>query len=465
MSFAFKLASGNVQWSEPQEKALTNDYPFVDIENETSDALVERVYLQTLWLPESIMPIAELIPTLKLVNAPSASNGPHPLLALIEPLLLSGRAASDKYREELPQAVEKEGEITGTEESVMWYALSYGKKTGSHSKGGTHERTEELLADSEWMKQWFESMERREIAIQLLLHMFVHSLPGLPDVTSPRKKRKKQQEEPSLHKEFVEERILTYIDKLSTWQLVTSLDTHDKDHDIQDWPQRFFTDVIEPQFKSSFADLCDEIRTRLFPQQHSLLSDDDKDENASRSSSPQPHPKKRPRRGSPTLSVASSSRTVTQDRTGLDRSRSLSRSLTLSLAEEERTKNMGNAAKKRAPLNREISMSRTFRKSQPAEPIPPKPKAPSKVKPKPKDDERRVLVEATPVKSQRTREILQKQNTLPFSFGRSQTQDGQQEEEEWHLAGSTSPDVLLLKDSRGGEDVFGPTTPTRPRKR
>lgn len=114
------------------------------------------------------MPIAELIPTLKLVNAPSASNGPHPLLALVEPLLLSGRKASDKYREDLPRALEGDGENAGTEESVMWYALSYGKKTGSHSKGGSHERAAELLADNEWMKQWFDRMERREYVIQSL---------------------------------------------------------------------------------------------------------------------------------------------------------------------------------------------------------------------------------------------------------------------------------------------------------
>lgn len=49
---SYRLAPCYVAWTESQEKALVKDYPFVDIDKETSEEHVARIYLQHLWLPE-----------------------------------------------------------------------------------------------------------------------------------------------------------------------------------------------------------------------------------------------------------------------------------------------------------------------------------------------------------------------------------------------------------------------------
>lgn len=48
----FLQSSGQLKWTATQLKAVSREYPFSDIHNETSDQFVERNYLQFLWLPE-----------------------------------------------------------------------------------------------------------------------------------------------------------------------------------------------------------------------------------------------------------------------------------------------------------------------------------------------------------------------------------------------------------------------------
>lgn len=127
------------------------------------------------------MPLLSLIPSLLRVNVASSSTGPHPLLSHLERILLSGRVASDKYREQLPQVISDGGGAGELEEMVMWYALSYEKndQLESQSKPGSPERMEELAADQKWLSTWFERMERRECVFSRLPPSDVNSPPGL----------------------------------------------------------------------------------------------------------------------------------------------------------------------------------------------------------------------------------------------------------------------------------------------
>lgn len=96
------------------------------------------------------------------------------------------------------------------------------------------------------------------LAVQLLLHMLLLTLPGLPETSSPKKRKRSARKEPkqeTLSKEIVEARVQIYMDKLSTWQLIKSLEhlpsptanaTKDGGHD---WIQRFFLDVVEPRYE------------------------------------------------------------------------------------------------------------------------------------------------------------------------------------------------------------------------
>src|SRR5262245_40738160 len=134
---SFSLATGlEVPWMTTQEKALNRDYPFQDLHDESEIHFVARTYLQFLWLPQvstgwlleswlpvhgiykSIMPLNLLVPSLLRV-APAQTGPPHPLHALLEPLLLGPRAAADKYRVELPQILADGGGAGEMEESMM----------------------------------------------------------------------------------------------------------------------------------------------------------------------------------------------------------------------------------------------------------------------------------------------------------------------------------------------------------
>ena len=88
--------------------------------------------------------------------------------------------------------------------------------------------------------------------IQILLNLLKLSLPGIKPATpkspeKPRKKRKKVDNEPP--PETDAERLESYMDKLSMWQLTSSLDDFvagiDKAKE-KNWTQKFCEDVVEP---------------------------------------------------------------------------------------------------------------------------------------------------------------------------------------------------------------------------
>ncbi|KAF8171102.1 hypothetical protein BJ912DRAFT_996153 [Pholiota molesta] len=404
-------------WSTTQEKTISQDYPF-QLQDVLLEQYVQRTYLQFLWLPDSLMPLHLLIPSLRRVNIPSTSDSDasiHPMHALLDPLLLTTRSATNKYHVELPRILINGGGAGEMEETMMWYAVTHEKPDESVLDSQTiPEHAEGPWVDEKWREAYLERMERREVQIQILLYFYKLSLPGpLPRAKKPRK-RKLQPVEPMV---TTEEHLEAFMDKLSMWQLVGSLDrakptTSQKKTDERDWTQAFLEDIVERYFRSQLPELCSLLRSKLFPS--SPFSDDDEDVNDTltapdpASQIPAPDPSRRSlsrapstaRLPSPTPSTTTNKPRAPSTTHALARARS--RSLSVSLAQEQHERALASAAPaKKRPLNREVSMSRVFKPRpkptvRPAPPPQPQSEAP-KGKEKAVDGEV-VLVEDTPQK-------------------------------------------------------------------
>ena len=110
-----------------------------------------------LTITQSFNPLSHLILSLKRVSSLTTESGSgrdsvHPLHSLLEPLLLSTRAATDKYHTELVQILENGEGGGGPEEGMMWYAWE-------------HEKAEVGTDESAWRKQWLERLEHREYVV------------------------------------------------------------------------------------------------------------------------------------------------------------------------------------------------------------------------------------------------------------------------------------------------------------
>ncbi|KAF8624202.1 hypothetical protein AX17_007191 [Amanita inopinata Kibby_2008] len=329
-----------------------------------------------------------------------ASNVPHPLHALLEPLLMPPRAATTKYYVDLPQILAEGGGAGEIEESMMWFALSF-EKDGSNGEDGDRE----LWRNEIWRKGWLEKMERREVQIQVLLHFLKLSLPGGKQEQSSGPTRPSFYNNRGGRRKAIggtralstRDALEAYMDKLSTWQLMQSVDystihtdnkakSSSNPNDDRDWIQVFAEDVVKQQFGPYLSDLCDLLHTKVFPTSpfsdtDSAHSDDQLESQAStRPNSPSggggdvdmetgsgvPRSlvteapasgltaKKRHEHTSAIVGSSSSSSSHP-----LSRSRSLSVSLQQE-RESQRGATTAQKSKKRA-LNREVSMSRVFR--------------------------------------------------------------------------------------------------------
>ncbi|KAG2121911.1 hypothetical protein DEU56DRAFT_833174 [Suillus clintonianus] len=370
----------SLKWTAAQEKSLSRDYPLQDHDPADPGLFVQRTYLHFLWLPHSIMPLSIFIPSLLRIQAPPdvAEDQPHPLHAFIEPLLLSLRAAANKYHNELPQILADGGGAGEAEEGVMWYALGYEKTDASAERSEHLNREDTVLLEDKWRSSWLERMEQREVQIQILLYFLKLSLPGpctpLPPVevpptdniffispVKPSRIRKKKKEKPNLIIPSPIERLESFMDKLSMWQLVSLMDTsrteaaHGTRHkNERDWMQAFCEDVVEPLFKSKLPEQCTLLRSKLFP--NSPFSDEPP--------SPGPSTEKilpgsRSRHSSSTTAAGLQSAVTTK---ALTRTRSLSVSLAQE-KEKERAASVGATQDKalQRALTRQISMSRAWK--------------------------------------------------------------------------------------------------------
>ncbi|KAL5510943.1 hypothetical protein ACEPAG_4700 [Sanghuangporus baumii] len=387
-----------VPWNESTEGQLHRDYPFLSQDNSDQEFVIRR-YLETLWLPESFSPLSYLIYSLRRFFFQNIDENsiPHPLHSLLEPILLSTRAASDKYRTELVQILADGGGAGEQEEMMMWYAWEYEK--AENDEGGT-------INEEKWRKAWLERLERREVMIQILLLMLKISIPGLKPSQTEKKGKKRKNKKQGLPPEAIEDRLESYMDKLAVWQLTGTLESlqsasqsvslnHPKTKEDRHWTQRFYEDIVIPLFKTGLPEQCELLRSKLFPEQ--IVSDAEESEaetllngRSSRAGSRAPSIPRVPHTRAPPMSRSS----------GLQLQRSRSRSLSVSLAQDEASQRACIVAPKQS-LSREVSMSRVFKE---------KPKAVGRLtsfndarkqdteKPRIKRDVGMTLVQETPVK-------------------------------------------------------------------
>ncbi|KAG1866203.1 hypothetical protein F4604DRAFT_1779315 [Suillus subluteus] len=351
----------SLKWTAAQEKSLSRDYPLQDHDPADLALFVQRTYLHFLWLPHSIMPLSVFIPSLLRIRGTLdlAEDQPHPLHAFIEPLLLSLRAAANKYHNELPQILADGGGAGEAEESMMWYALGYEKRS-EHLN-----RDDNAMLEDKWRSGWLKRMEQRD---SLFLDHAPHYCPvEVPPTDSthfispakPSGSRKKRKERPNLIIPSSIERLESFMDKLSTWQLVSLMNTSrteimTRHKNERDWMQKFCEDVVEPLFKSKLPEQCALLRSKLFPS--SPFSDEP--------SSPGPSTEKSV---SESRSRHSSSTTAAGLQSGgTTKAPVRTRSLSVSLAEEkekERAASVGATQDKalQRALTRQISMSRAWK--------------------------------------------------------------------------------------------------------
>ncbi|KAI0684295.1 hypothetical protein BC835DRAFT_1293230, partial [Cytidiella melzeri] len=244
---------------------------------------VSRIYLQTLWLPESIMPLDRLIPALLLVAAmpifgPSSSRSQaYELFELVKPHLLTPRLVTAKYQKRISALVdEAEHGEAGPDDELMWYVLRYEK--GIHEDEDMSEEQQAAAYDS-WKKTWLSRMEQREITIQLPLYLLLLTLPDIPRdepesrstevmVPSPSPCKRVRASFPtkgSLSASILEQHPELLMDRLAMWQLMSSVDinaggdvtvrhTHrlqtaykgrHRTVDDRDWMQILCEDIVE----------------------------------------------------------------------------------------------------------------------------------------------------------------------------------------------------------------------------
>ncbi|KAG6850737.1 hypothetical protein H0H93_009360 [Arthromyces matolae] len=419
-----------INWTATQEKSLANDFPFTPFKD-TDDDFVIRTYLQFLWLPET------------------------------------ARSASRKYRIELPQILSDGGGAGEIEETMMWYALSY-EKADDDLWNRTSSIREGPWEDEKWRTRWLDRMERREFQIQILLYFLKLSLPGPPPQPTPVKKGKGKRRHKEVQSEPAPAECLELLmDKLSMWQLMDGLDNASKPkgsngHQL-DWMQIFFEQVVKPQFEKQLPDMCALMRSKLYPNSPFSGFSNPPSPSSSRASSPGP-PVRQP---SPALSTTS-----TKTLQPIMRNRSRSLSVTLAQERLERERSVTAGPSKKRLLNREVSMSRVFKpKPRPAQEEAPRKVTETASKKEAKGKDQGVLlVEATPEKprfsqSQSTLSfgVVPKSRLFPTAAADTSKMD---EEEEWILPGSSSPDILQLGsgeqlDNEGSVDHSMDPTPTK----
>ncbi|KAK1232095.1 hypothetical protein PQX77_004753 [Marasmius sp. AFHP31] len=507
-----------INWTTNQEKSVLRDYPFTDLAQETPDQYVARTYLQFLWLPESLMSLNRLAPAMRRVNVASGSFQSeelqvHPLHELLDPLLHTPRTAANKYHQELPQILSDGGGAGEVEESMMWYALSYEKGDEEFEAMRNTNPDIGVWEDEKWRITWLQRMEKREIQIQIILHFLLLSLPGPspppppppPELSSV--KRRKQLRKKPAPTPSTEDRLESFMDKLSTWQLMVDLSSSPsknkkRNEDDLDWMQSFCQNVIEPQFKSLLPEQCSLLRSKIFPQSPFT---DEEDEPESQVTPPvdvgpaETRPTKRARTisnlappksastsrfPSPALSTTSShvdSKQRHSSKQPESRKLERSRSLSLSLAEEERERKRAASTGPSRMLTREISMSRSFKNITKAQQQAGSESQGTALKPgvevKPakstsSKDAGVTLVEATPAKpkemkvralsraASQSRTLVPESPTKPSTgltrmLSRTSTIDeGEEgeEEDEWQLPGTSSPAPLFLQGEDESDD-------------
>ncbi|EIW52549.1 uncharacterized protein TRAVEDRAFT_174632, partial [Trametes versicolor FP-101664 SS1] len=511
-----------VKWLATQERNLSKELPYTDSATEAPEDYVLRTYLQFLWLPQSIMPLPFLLPAMLRVAHASASTSDtpmtHPLHSLLQPILLTSRASSQKYHTRISQVLTEENDAADAEEEYMWSAYHKDKTSDADIPEG---QDEDEAHDERLKHAWLERMERREVQIQILLHFLLltlprpgapsaaadappdptHSLP-LPPPLSPSKSKKRKRrargkpQAPQPPSQTLEERLESYMDKLAMWQLMRSVDStlgRGRGHaqsaksaangldaatakDERDWMQAFYEDVVEPLFTGKVPELCALFRSKLFPDAaHSDADTVDLSPPAS------PKPASKRLKAAASSSAAGSSKAKSKDDDAAHRSRSRSLSVSLEQEQRERSRSVSTApgGLRRRAIVREVSMTTVFKGKDRAKSRGDLTRTASNLGPGPslsrtqsqtqqsglaakeKSAQGNVLVAATPTKARMAPQPAKTQTRLPALFGgsSSQSQTQSQRQPQSRLARVDSLDIDIDAD----EDAFATPTKARPR--
>ncbi|KAG8910169.1 hypothetical protein FRC00_008746, partial [Tulasnella sp. 408] len=165
------------QWPTALSSSLNTGFPYsgIDPESQAATDYVVRRYLETLWLPETLMRLENLISDLRrLVNLENATHGQTSLsttaTTLLETVLLSKKDIKHKYASTLPPMVFSSELSSGTEEEQM---IAYARNLEKQPP--------------EDAKTWLSRFIQREYQIQILLRFLLLSYGPPPVASSPKK--------------------------------------------------------------------------------------------------------------------------------------------------------------------------------------------------------------------------------------------------------------------------------------
>ncbi|KAG8982851.1 hypothetical protein FRB90_006506 [Tulasnella sp. 427] len=335
------------QWPASQNTALNAGFPYsgVDPESQAASDYVVRRYLETLWLPEIIMRLENLISDLRrLVNLENATNAQTSLSTtastLLESVLLSKKDVKHKYNSTLaPIALSLELSSGSEEEQMISYARNLEKQPPEDPKA------------------WLSRFVQREYQIQILLRFFLLSYgppltPSSPSNAedSPKKRKKGKGEKSKKEQPINTEK--------SLWDLVAGLAAAaaghqetspmkvanplhgDEDVGSVEW---FCERVLGPLFKTQLPTEYERCLFNLCPSRF--------EESLSPNLSPNPTTTALPVFQDPTRTRSRSPSTLQEDlmRESQERSRSVSVSRELSRA---------------SSMSREFSMSRGIKRER-----------------------------------------------------------------------------------------------------
>ncbi|KAG8752667.1 hypothetical protein FRC12_011842 [Ceratobasidium sp. 428] len=258
-----------IPWPTSYTLSSTGEYPFGPPQDETSEAYVERRYLECLWMPDMIEPLSNLVPSLQRVAPPngwSPSLGPHPLHGIIDEHLLDLVDIHKKYRKTIPTLLLKEGDAQDAEEACIWYAWTHAQPDdGEHANAGTDQ-------EDKWTKAWLHEAEKRECLVQILLRMLKLTLPSPPPKKQKKRKNRGVEENPSVHADVVAG-LEMLADRIGIMRqtAVSVLQKDDKktnekpENRTRDWAEVFCDDVLKPLFEESLPEQYEVIRYHCVP--------------------------------------------------------------------------------------------------------------------------------------------------------------------------------------------------------
>ncbi|KAA1475017.1 hypothetical protein DENSPDRAFT_401776 [Dentipellis sp. KUC8613] len=367
------FTDSSVKWTANQEKSIISANPPFFSTHEPAPSLesqVRRVYLQFLYLPEILMPLRQLPDTLLLLIACNETSSVPSLHAALDNISLTNRWCSYKYQDQIRNMLSSRDATDDLESQMATFSSSHWSPEESEADVSGSSEGESLR------NTWLEYMEKREVQIQILIHLLQLSLPKpCPKPTfrplpgPPRKRRRVQavgsssDTEENTPEQLLEDRLESHMDRLALWQMaLPTPEAGDQTPNqsgqktdvagINDWTQTFCNDVVQPLFAEKLPSMYKLLRTKLF-RIPPWSEDEDEPEPEEK---PQPQPRPAIKRSSSSTSRAPS--------------RSRSRSLSLSLSQDAERQQQTTTTRKRF-LQREISMSRVFKEKprrKPGEP-------------------------------------------------------------------------------------------------